>query len=87
MRYSRRNEGSAREIRINAGRVVHTASILWASRIVRDLNLLISRASMAYATVVVINIRIIIAWSWKMMSCVMMGDAASCKEICPQVAI
>ena len=35
MRYKRRREGRARNRRVMAGRIVHTVSIAWASKVYR----------------------------------------------------
>lgn len=62
-------------------------SICCASKVLREENFLDRRASIAYPTTVMISIRIIIAWSWNMMSCFIIGDAASWNDSCPHIVI
>lgn len=47
IRYSNRNEGRARNRRVTAGRIVHTVSIVWASKVYRFDKEFIHRENMA----------------------------------------
>ena len=47
IKYRRRRDGRARQIRIRAGRTVQIVSICWASRVFREENFLDRRASIA----------------------------------------
>lgn len=85
--YRIRREGRARTSKMRAGKIVHTVSIVCASkryRLTCELNI---RASIAYPTTVSTRVRIIKVWSWNEISCSITGDAASWKESCPQYVI
>lgn len=75
--YKIRRDGKARTKRISAGRIVHTVSIVWASKMYRLTYLLDMSAIRAYPTTVSTKVRIIRVWSWKEMSCIITEDAAS----------
>jgi hypothetical protein len=77
VRYSNRREGSARNSKIMAGRIVHTVSMYWASNRYRLDNLFIIIIISAYVTTVITSERTIRVLSWKEISCSIIGDAAS----------
>lgn len=58
VRYSKCRDGTAKNTRITAGRIVHTVSICWASISVRDENLFSISIMNVYVTTDVTNTRI-----------------------------
>lgn len=47
IKYRRRRDGRARKSRMIAGRIVHTVSISWASRMFRQVNFEVKRENVA----------------------------------------
>lgn len=78
-KYKARRDGRAIKIRINAGMIVHTSSIIWPSYNLMLVNLLIIIVTRIYEIKDVIINRINIVWSWKKISCSIIGEAAFCK--------
>lgn len=62
-----------------AGAMVQMVSIIWPSRMNRLVCLFWMILIIVYMTVVMIISIIIRAWSWKKISCSMIGDALSCR--------
>lgn len=60
-----RREGRAISTKMTAGRMVHTISISWESRIYLLVSLVDTIAVIIYNTKVLIRSTIINAWSWK----------------------
>lgn len=87
IRYNSRRDGMAMNTKITAGAIVHIVSISCPSNMNRLVCLLRASIVIMYNTVVVIISIIISAWSWKKISCSMIGDALSCKPIVNHVDI
>ena len=64
VRYSKCRDGTARNTRVTAGKIVHTVSICWASITIRDENLFSINIIRVYVTTDVTSTRITSAWSW-----------------------
>lgn len=60
-----------------AGRIVQIVSIICASEMFREEKVLKIKASRAEPTKVMIRIKIVMAWSWNIMSCDIIGEDAS----------
>lgn len=64
VKYRRCRDGTAKNTRVTAGRIVHTVSICWASISVREVNLFSISIVSVYVTTDVTKTRITSAWSW-----------------------
>jgi len=80
-------DGIAIKISRIAGRIVQIVSISWPS-IMNLLKLFpIVVDNVRYSVIIVIKIRMIMAWSWKNMICSIVIDEVSCKERAIQIGI
>jgi hypothetical protein len=87
IRYRSHRVGIAMNTRMIAGAIVHVVSISCPSNMNRLVCLFQIRVIIMYITVVTIISIIISAWSWKKISCSMMGDAPSCSLMFSHVVI
>jgi hypothetical protein len=70
-------EGRPIKIKINAGIIVQNNSRGWESKIILFKELLVISEYMLYITILVIRIKIVIAWSWNRINCSIRGLAES----------
>lgn len=75
-RYSKRIDGSPMKIKMNLGMIVQNSSSSCDSYIYWSMFKLKIDDSILNATIVIIRIIIVKAWSWKNISCSISGDAA-----------
>lgn len=65
------------KIKVKAGKIVQIISIVWPSRSKRWWNLLKNKLINNCLTKIVMIVKINNAWSWKNVSCSIIGDALS----------
>jgi len=86
-RYNKRIDGSPIKIRINLGTMVQNNSSSWDSNICWSIFLLKIVENRLNPTIVIIKIKIVMAWSWKKINCSIRGEAAFWNPRADQVAI